>query len=87
MSETLTLTVTEAGKLLGISRNSAYEAARKGQLPVIRIGRRLLVSRSRLEALVNGNGTGVLAQAPSPTTTDNPSVGLEDYTRSSGRER
>ena len=54
MSETLTLTVTEAGKLLGISRNSAYEAARRGEIPTIRVGRRILVPRSRLDELLDG---------------------------------
>ncbi len=39
----VTYTVPEAGKKLGIGRNSSYEAARKGQIPTIRIGNRLLV--------------------------------------------
>jgi len=52
MDEKLTLTVEEAGRLLGLSRPSAYEAARVGQLPVIRIGRRLLVPRARLLAML-----------------------------------
>lgn len=52
MSERLTLTVEETATLLGISRGSAYEAARRGQIPVVRIGRRLLVPRTRLEQLL-----------------------------------
>jgi len=47
-----TLTVEEAGGLLGISRNSAYEAARRGELPAIRIGKRLIVPRAALEKLL-----------------------------------
>ena len=47
-----TLTVEEAGGLLGISRNSAYEAARRGELPAIRIGKRLIVPRAALERLL-----------------------------------
>lgn len=39
----LTMTVDEAARALGVGRNSAYEAARAGQIPAIRIGRRLLV--------------------------------------------
>ena len=55
----LTLTVEEAAAALGISRWSGYEAARKGELPVIRIGRRLLVPRVQLERLLAGeNGEG-----------------------------
>jgi len=49
-----TLTIEETAAQLGISRSSAYEAARRGQLgvPVIRIGRRLLVPRAALERLL-----------------------------------
>ena len=43
-----TLTIPEAAKLLRIGRNSAYEAVRRGDLPVIRIGHRLLVPRQAL---------------------------------------
>ena len=54
----MTLTIAEAAELLGISRGSAYEAARTGDLPVIRIGKRLLVSRLRLEQLIGGKDEG-----------------------------
>lgn len=47
-----TVTVTEAAKILGISRGSAYEAARTGQIPVIRVGRRLLVPTAPLAAML-----------------------------------
>jgi excisionase family DNA binding protein len=51
VSQRLTYTVAEAAQLLGVSRGVAYEAARTGELPgVIRLGRRLLVSRARLMA-------------------------------------
>ena len=43
----LTLTVEEAAASLGISRASAYEAVRRGEIPAIRIGRRILVPRGR----------------------------------------
>jgi excisionase family DNA binding protein len=49
----LTWTVTEAAKLLGISPTSAYEAARRGELPVRVIGRRLLVPRAALLRLLD----------------------------------
>lgn len=51
-TEKATLTVEQAATILGISRGSAYEAARSGQLPTIRIGRRLLVPRAKLEELL-----------------------------------
>lgn len=47
-----TLTIPEAAKLLGIGRNLAYEiAGRDGEIagvPVIRVGRRLLIPLARL---------------------------------------
>ena len=49
-----TTTVTEAAKLLGIGRNQAYEAARRGEIPTIRIGRRLLVLLAALERMLQG---------------------------------
>ena len=39
----LTLTVTEAGLLLGVSRSTAYELVRSGDLESIRLRRRLVV--------------------------------------------
>lgn len=45
---TPTVTVPEAARFLGISRGSGYEAARTGDLPTIRIGKRLLVPTARL---------------------------------------
>lgn len=43
-----TLTVEQAGQLLGISRRSAYRAANTGELPTIKLGRRLLVPTARV---------------------------------------
>jgi len=50
--EKLTITVEEAGALLGVSRALAYQMANSGQLPVLRCGRRLLVSRKAFEAML-----------------------------------
>lgn len=46
--ERLTLTVDEAAHLLGISRGLAYELAHCGQLPVVRLGRRLVVPKAAI---------------------------------------
>ena len=48
----LTYTLTEAAFRLGISRALAYEAAQRGELPVCRIGRRMLVPRAALLRLL-----------------------------------
>ena len=56
--ERLVLTVAEAASLLGISRSFAYEAAANGDIPTIRIGRRILVPKVALERLLSGEQTG-----------------------------
>lgn len=53
--EPLTLTVTEAAQLLRISRNSAYNLAKEGKLPTVKLGRRLLVPTKALNELLAGN--------------------------------
>jgi excisionase family DNA binding protein len=52
----LTVTVPEAARLLGIGRNSAYEAAHRGELPVVVIGKRLLVPVAALNRMLAGAG-------------------------------
>jgi excisionase family DNA binding protein len=51
-----TLTVAEAGRVLGIGRNAAYDAVARGQLPAIRIGKRLVVPRAALDRLLTFEG-------------------------------
>ena len=47
-----TLTVEEAARLLGIGRGLAYEGARTGTIPSLRLGRRIVVPRAGLERLL-----------------------------------
>jgi len=47
-------TLNEVASLLRISRGSAYEAAKRKEIPTIRIGRRLLVPSDALERLLSG---------------------------------
>ena len=53
-NERQTVTVEEAARLLGIGRSLAYEAVRRGQFPapVIKVGRRYVVSREGLERVI-----------------------------------
>lgn len=51
-SEPLVLTIEEAARALRIGRSAAYEAARRGELPAVRIGRSLRVPRRALEAML-----------------------------------
>jgi excisionase family DNA binding protein len=53
-----TITVEEAGRLLGVSRSAAYRAAGRGELPTIRIGRRLLVPTAKLKAMLGLDADG-----------------------------
>lgn len=50
----LVLTVEEARIQLGLSRGLMYEAVRTGQIPSIRIGRRILIPRVGLQQLLEG---------------------------------
>jgi excisionase family DNA binding protein len=51
--ERLCFSVPEAARMLGISRGLAYELARSGQLPALRLGKRLLVPKVALERLLS----------------------------------
>jgi excisionase family DNA binding protein len=52
MSTKLTYTVIEAAELLGISRSSAYACVRRGEIPSLTLGRRVVVPRRALESLL-----------------------------------
>ena len=47
----LTVDIPTAAKALGISPDTAYAAAKDGTLPVLKLGRRLLVPVPKLLAL------------------------------------
>jgi excisionase family DNA binding protein len=50
----LALTVAETARRLGLSRQGAYQAVRRGDIPSLRIGKRILVPRTALEQLLQG---------------------------------
>ena len=52
ISARLTMTVTEAAHALGISRTLAYDMVRSGELPSLRLGRRLVVPVRSLERML-----------------------------------
>ncbi len=52
----ITLRVEEAAELLGISRSLGYELVASGQLPSVRLGRRIVVPRRALDAIL-GQGS------------------------------
>lgn len=46
----ITLTIEEVASLLGLGRTAAYEAARRGEIPIRRLGRRVLVPVPALQS-------------------------------------
>jgi excisionase family DNA binding protein len=51
-----TMTVPEAGKYyFGICANTAYDAAKRGEIPTVRIGRRLRVPTAAMERMMRGD--------------------------------
>jgi len=54
-AEALTVSVNQAAKMLSLSRNAAFAAVNRGEIPSIRIGRRILIPKARLISLINGD--------------------------------
>lgn len=50
--ECRTMSVAAAAKILGISRTTAYECVRSGDLPSVRMGGRILIPTQRIERLL-----------------------------------
>ena len=65
-----TATIEEVAATFGIARSTAYDLAKHDRLPVpvIRLGRRLVVSRAALDRVLAG-------EAPARSTGDDPAVG------------
>lgn len=55
-TECLVYNVVEAGKLLGLSKNASYVAAKRGDFPTIRIGRQIRVPKAALHQMIDGAG-------------------------------
>jgi excisionase family DNA binding protein len=52
LPERRALSIEEAGAVLGLSKQMAYIFARQGHIPVIRLGRKLLVPKAALDRLL-----------------------------------
>ncbi len=48
-----TITVEEAAKILGIGRTSMFEAIHRGDIPYLRIGRRIVIPIIALEKILD----------------------------------
>ena len=49
----LVLTVNQLADILGIGRNTAYGIVRSGQIPSVRVGRQIRISRGALMDFLN----------------------------------
>lgn len=60
----LVLTVEETGELLGISRTLAYDLVRRGTIPSLRLGRRIVVPRHTLLTLLDAEAAQDVSASP-----------------------
>lgn len=51
----LTLTVDQVAELLQISRGHCFSMVREGRIPSLRFGKRILIPRKALEAMLEGH--------------------------------
>jgi excisionase family DNA binding protein len=49
----VTMSIKEAAAYLGLSLSATYEAAARGDIPTMKIGRRVLVKREQLASMVH----------------------------------
>ncbi len=55
--ERIVYTVTEAAEILGISRPTAFQGVERGEIPCIRVGRRILIPKVALDRLLADAGS------------------------------
>jgi excisionase family DNA binding protein len=67
-TERQAFTVQEVASVLGLSRWAAYEAVKRGDIPSVRIGGRVLIPKGRLQALLDGQGMGTGQRAGETAT-------------------
>jgi len=53
-----------AGEACGLSRNGAYDAARRGEIPTIRLGRKIVVPTAALRRLLQLDEPATSTSAP-----------------------
>jgi hypothetical protein len=62
-ADNATYSIPEAGAIVDLSRNGAYEAARRGEIPVLRFGRKKVVPKALWDQKL-GLAGGALGNAP-----------------------
>jgi len=76
-----TLTVEQAGALLGISRGLAYASVTDGTIPSFRIGRRILIPAARLSELLGENLCNDDGSGPTEPLAEETADGTRDLKR------
>ncbi len=66
--DSLIVSVPEAAELLGVSDDLVYELTERGNLPCIRLGRRKLIPRQAIDALVEQSIIGLDSSVATTTT-------------------
>jgi hypothetical protein len=75
--EPLTYSIPFAGSLVGIGKNASYAAARRGEIPTIRFGKKLRVPRAKFLRMFSGEPAEAVRaptlEADTPAAVDLPS--------------
>ena len=64
VQERQTLTIEEAAGVLGISARHAYLLAARGEIPALRLGKRWVIVRARLEEMLARGSNAAPYQVP-----------------------
>lgn len=51
--EKMTYSIDEAAQILGVSKSFMYKLAQNNEVPVIRLGKRLVIPKSKLHDFIN----------------------------------
>lgn len=51
--ERMTYNIAEAAKVLGVSKSFMYKLVRNNEVPVIRLGKRLVIPKVKLQEFIN----------------------------------
>jgi molybdopterin-binding protein len=79
-----TIDVEEAAALLHMNPKRVQSLARAGKLPAVRLGRRWLFHRDRIEAMLRGKGSPAMTTAPLSISARNRLRGVVESVRVDG---
>jgi hypothetical protein len=60
--ERLVYDVHEVGTMLGLTKNAAYVAAKRGDFPIIKIGKMIRIPKAAFHAMIDAAGQKVAGQ-------------------------